>query len=58
MRVQEPACRDDNHMPEDVPWMAWEHGMFYTDEGKMIQVGTVKVMTTSLAPPYSLHTAY
>lgn len=43
VRIQEPSCRDDIHLPEDLSWMAWEAGMFYTDEGKMIQVNTVQL---------------
>lgn len=49
VRIQEPSCRDDTHLPEDVSWMAWEAGMFYTDEGKLIQVNTVQLAGDAFA---------
>lgn len=42
IRIQEPSCRDDIHLPEDLSWMAWEAGIFYTDEGKMIQANNLQ----------------
>jgi hypothetical protein len=49
VRIQEPSCRDDIHLPEDLSWMAWEAGIFYSDEGKMIQVDTVEVAGEAFA---------
>lgn len=42
VRVQEPSeCQDDTHLVETIPWMVWESGLFYTDEGKLLQVGSL-----------------
>ena len=39
LRMQEPSCRDDLHLSETVPYLVMEAGTWYTDAGKMIQVG-------------------
>jgi hypothetical protein len=49
IRIQEPSCRDDIHIPEDLTWMAWEAGIFYTDEGKMIQANTLQEAGSAFA---------
>lgn len=41
IRLQEPDCRDDLHLEEELPWLVMESGTWYTDGGKMIQVGRV-----------------
>ena len=41
VRLQEPECRDDLHMEEELPWLIMESGTWYTDSGKLIQVGRV-----------------
>ena len=41
IRLQEPNCRDDLHLEEELPWLVMESGTWYTDGGNMIQVGRV-----------------
>jgi hypothetical protein len=41
VRLQEPACLDDLHVSEELPWMVMEQGTWFTDGGKMIQAGRV-----------------
>ena len=41
LRMQEPSCQDDLHVEEEVPWLVLEAGTWFTDDGKMIQVGRV-----------------
>ena len=41
IRLQEPECRDGLHKEEELPWLVMESGTWYTDGGKIIQVGRV-----------------
>lgn len=39
VRLQEPDCADDRHLAERIPWLVMESGVFYADDGKMVQAG-------------------
>lgn len=41
IRLQEPSCRDDFHLAENLAWIVFEAGVYYTDEGAIFQVGTI-----------------
>ena len=39
VRLQEPSCFDDLHLAEEIHYMVLEAGTWYTDEGRMMQIG-------------------
>eukprot|EP01052_Picozoa_sp_SAG31_P009527 SAG31_NODE_502_length_14826_cov_5.474299_7_plen_259_part_00 len=39
VRLQEPQCLDDQHVPENLNFLVLESGEFASDEGAMFQVG-------------------
>jgi hypothetical protein len=43
IRLQEPSCFDDQHLFENVHWLAVEAGSWSSDEGKMVQAGMLEV---------------
>ena len=43
LRLQEPSCQDDLHVEEEVPWLVLDAGTWFTDDGKMIQVGRLPI---------------
>jgi hypothetical protein len=42
MRLQEPSCFDDLHLAEEIHYLVLEAGTWYTDQGKMFQVGRLQ----------------
>ena len=43
LRLQEPSCQDDIHVEEEVAYLVLDAGTWFTDDGKMIQVGRLPV---------------
>jgi hypothetical protein len=41
--VQEPKCKDQWHVKEDLSWMVLEEGSFMSDNGALLQVGSVQL---------------
>ena len=39
VRMQEPSCLDDLHLSEEIHYIVLEAGAWYTDQGKLFQVG-------------------
>ena len=42
VRLQEPPCTDDVHKREEISYLVMEAGAWYSDQGKLFQVGRVQ----------------
>jgi hypothetical protein len=43
LALQEPSCLDQHHKKEKVSWMVLEEGSFISDDGALLQAGTVNL---------------